>query len=154
MAINQQHSPVMKPTVLEEKDAAILNELAWRMLRAKRFNTSVRAIVDFFVAATKLNRLDDLNHLGELFPKTVLSERSLDRVFEDGQVSDAAVEVMLHTLEIDQEFKAKLFDQWGATCTESWVRASRDMFSGPQPPRIRPIIKLNLEPAETEAVGF
>lgn len=79
---------------------------------------SMSAMVDsrmaFVLFAMATRAMDRLNDLADRYaPTSMLSERSLDRVFEDGQVSEEVCRQLVAKASMDAEFRARLVEEMG-----------------------------------------
>lgn len=102
-----------------------LDRLAKQMDVAGSFNYLVKARLNFIVRVVQLRVTCRLNSLGQLNPVFGLSERSLDRVFEDGEVSDEVVLQLVAHADRDQDFRFSLLQEFGAECLASWRLSQR-----------------------------
>lgn len=77
----------MKNELLRQ-DTLKLVALDRAMRKARSFAAAVRTRIEFYVFALRNGHVSYLNGLADEYaPNSMLSERSLDRVFEDGEVS-------------------------------------------------------------------
>lgn len=90
---------------------------------------AVNARVRFFTEATEQYALARLNRLGELVPRSMLSDRSLDVVFEDLRYSSDVVRAIVHRSDVDADFRRALVEQMGETVLATWRRNHGDLLS-------------------------
>lgn len=102
-----------------------LERLAMAIEGAKGFRASVQVRLQFLVRAVELGSVSQLNELGSLIPFAWLSERTLDRVFEDGCISEAVVSELLARTSVDAGFAAAVAAELGEHAIEGWRAAQR-----------------------------
>lgn len=124
------------------------------MHRAKTIASMVSSRVSFFLTATKLRHLNELNNMGEILEGSWCSERSLDEIFEQGEVTNLVIEKIVNHYDSDLGFAEAFDQQWGNDQIDAWRQTSGDMFQRPPELRPRQPIQLGLETEPQAALGF
>lgn len=101
-------------TVPSYEAATKLVQLDKVMRRAKGFTASVKSCVAFYVYALESGYVDELNSLADRYaPESSLSERSLDRVFEEGDVTTETCRQLIVRALGDAPFRKLLEENMG-----------------------------------------
>jgi hypothetical protein len=104
-----------------------LIKLDAQMRRPQCFRRAVATRVDFVMAAARYRVTSQLNAVAEASGKgTTLSERSLDCVFEEGDITDAVIFELLQRIATDSQAKADIEDQYGKASIAIWCKAKAD----------------------------
>lgn len=111
--------------------ASALARLDQRMRRRFSFAAAVSARVDFFVTAVLFGEARSLNALADHHaPRSQLSDRSLDRVFEDADISDAVTAQLVALADTCERFARALRDAGYETPLAQWrARRSPGLFA-------------------------
>lgn len=112
---------------IEAERARELAKLDAQMRGARGHAEAVRGGVAFLVRAVELQAVDGLNELAEYVPRSQLSERSLDRVFEEGEVTDDILREVLARADSDDSFFCALVRAFGVNSIETWRRSQADL---------------------------
>ncbi|MGV8865217.1 MAG: hypothetical protein ACOH2T_29275 [Pseudomonas sp.] len=102
-----------------------LEKLAVRVQSAGTFNASVQARLQFIISVIEHGATRSLNELGRLLPFAWLSERMLDRVFEDGDISDEVARLLVARAEADGSFARAVAIELGPGAVSMWKQSTR-----------------------------
>ncbi len=105
--------------------ASELEMLAVRVQSASTFNASVQARLQFILGVIEHGATRSLNELGSLLPFAWLSERMLDRVFEEGDISDEVTRLLVARAEVDASFARALSMELGPGVVSAWKQSAR-----------------------------
>ncbi len=117
--------------VYENRQRRITAKLVELDKAMRKPHQSVQAMVEsrlaFVLYAMETRTMDELNGLADRYaPNATLSERSLDRVFEDGPASDEVCRRLVAKAVLDAAFRARLVEEMG----DSFIarHSSLDLF--------------------------
>lgn len=117
----------------KQVDTIKLVALDKAMRSARSFKASVQTRLDFYLYALRNGHVNDLNNLAEEYaPDSMLSERSLDRVFEDGNVSTEVVRQLVIMAGNDASFSELLRKDMGDSFFEKNA-PTLDLFAAATP---------------------
>lgn len=117
--------------LLSPRDRAVLlAQLDHHMRHRRGFAAAVSARVRFFATAVMLGEARTLNALADAYaPRSHLSDRSLDRVFEDADVSTAVTAQLVHLADVSDDFCRALHAAGYGDSLARWrARAPADLF--------------------------
>lgn len=102
---------------LQQENARVMDELDRKLRAAEPSMPSRRWInagIEFLRQGLDRNCLDDLNYLGEVAgPKSRLSERSIDCLFENGEATELFVKALREAAAADETFQSQLRRSFG-----------------------------------------
>lgn len=98
-----------------------LIKLDAQMRSAKSFGRCVATRVVFVATAAKYRAVNRLNAIAEAAgSNSTLSERSLDCVFEEGDITDAVIHDLLVLMDHNSQLQAEIEDQFGTASITFW----------------------------------